>query len=62
MFFYYTFRFWAHLLMAYVFTFWVFYVLRKEYKIIASMRLHFLASQTRRPDQFTVSDLFYNGD
>ena len=47
--------------MAYVVTFWTFYVLHKEYKIIASMRLHFLASETRRPDQFTVSDCFDNG-
>lgn len=49
------FRFWAHLVMAYAFSFWACYALYKEYKIIATMRLHFLASQTRRPDQFTVS-------
>ncbi|PKA67154.1 DNA-directed RNA polymerase III subunit RPC2 [Apostasia shenzhenica] len=47
-------RFWAHLVMAYAFTFWVFYILYKEYALITSMRLRFLASQTRRPDQFTV--------
>ncbi|GMP53923.1 hypothetical protein CsSME_00019238 [Camellia sinensis var. sinensis] len=47
-------RFWAHLVMAYVFTFWTCYVLKNEYEIIASMRLHFLASEHRRPDQFTV--------
>ncbi|XP_059661099.1 CSC1-like protein At3g21620 [Cornus florida] len=47
-------RFWTHLVMAYVFTFWTCYVLKKEYEIIASMRLHFLASEHRRPDQFTV--------
>nr|XP_018673709.1 PREDICTED: protein OSCA1-like isoform X2 [Musa acuminata subsp. malaccensis] len=47
-------RFWAHLVMAYVFTFWTCYVLRKEYGTIASMRLHFLATVKRRPDQFTV--------
>ncbi|KAK4742826.1 hypothetical protein SAY87_000827 [Trapa incisa] len=47
-------RFWAHLVMAYVFTFWTFYVLYNEYKIMANMRLHFLASEHRRPDQFTV--------
>ncbi|XP_057460956.1 CSC1-like protein At4g02900 [Actinidia eriantha] len=47
-------RFWAHLVMAYVFSFWTCHVLYKEYKIIASMRLHFLASEIRRPDQFTV--------
>ncbi|XP_074579318.1 calcium permeable stress-gated cation channel 1-like isoform X2 [Curcuma longa] len=40
--------------MAYAFTFWTCYVLRKEYDIIASMRLHFLMSSKRRPDQFTV--------
>ncbi|KAI7728875.1 hypothetical protein M8C21_029790 [Ambrosia artemisiifolia] len=27
---------------------------RSEYKIVTDMRLHFLASQKRRPDQFTV--------
>ncbi|KAJ3694473.1 hypothetical protein LUZ60_009953 [Juncus effusus] len=47
-------RFWAHLSMAYVFTFWTFYVLYMEYKKVASMRLSFLASEERRPDQFTV--------
>ncbi|PKI70592.1 CSC1-like protein At4g02900 [Punica granatum] len=47
-------RFWAHLVMAYVFTFWIFYILYNEYKIMANMRLHFLASENRRPDQFTV--------
>ncbi|KAJ8460465.1 hypothetical protein OPV22_033391 [Ensete ventricosum] len=47
-------RFWVHLVMAYVFTFWTCYVLRKEYGTIASMRLHFLATVKRRPDQFTV--------
>ncbi|KAF7154338.1 hypothetical protein RHSIM_Rhsim01G0276000 [Rhododendron simsii] len=47
-------RFWAHLVMAYVFTFWTCYILYKEYKIIANMRLRFLASENRRPDQFTV--------
>ncbi|KAK9285862.1 hypothetical protein L1049_025063 [Liquidambar formosana] len=46
--------FWTHLVMAYVFTFWTCYVLKKEYEIIASMRLHFIASEQRRPDQFTV--------
>ncbi|KAF8392481.1 hypothetical protein HHK36_022823 [Tetracentron sinense] len=47
-------RFWAHLVVAYVISFWTCYVLYKEYKRIASMRLHFLASVNRRPDQFTV--------
>ncbi|KAH0463048.1 hypothetical protein IEQ34_007630 [Dendrobium chrysotoxum] len=47
-------KFWTHLVMAYTFTFWTCYVLFKEYAIIAKLRLHFLASQQRRPDQFTV--------
>ncbi|XP_010252492.1 PREDICTED: calcium permeable stress-gated cation channel 1 [Nelumbo nucifera] len=47
-------RFWTHLVMAYAFTFWTCYMLLKEYEIVASMRLHFLASENRRPDQFTV--------
>ncbi|XP_059436486.1 CSC1-like protein At4g02900 [Corylus avellana] len=40
--------------MSYVCSFWTCYVLYKEYKIIATMRLEFLASQNRHPDQFTV--------
>ena len=40
--------------MAYAFTFWTCYVLMKEYGKIASLRLQFLASEKRRPDQFTV--------
>ncbi|XAR53807.1 hypothetical protein NMG60_11022493 [Bertholletia excelsa] len=47
-------RFWAHVVMAYMFTFWTCYVLKTEYETIASMRLRFLASEKRRPDQFTV--------
>ncbi|XP_072993436.1 calcium permeable stress-gated cation channel 1-like [Typha latifolia] len=47
-------RFWAHLVLAYAFTFWTCYILLKEYEIVASMRLHFLASEKRRSDQFTV--------
>ncbi|CAI0625942.1 unnamed protein product [Linum tenue] len=47
-------RFWAHIVMAYAFTFWTLYVLMKEYEKVASMRLAFLASEKRRPDQFTV--------
>nr|CAB3477295.1 unnamed protein product [Digitaria exilis] len=47
-------RFIAHLTMAYVFTFWTCYVLLREYEIVAQMRLRFLASEKRRPDQFTV--------
>ncbi|XP_024033050.1 CSC1-like protein At3g21620 isoform X1 [Morus notabilis] len=47
-------RFWTHLVMAYAFTFWTCYILKKEYEKVASMRLHFLASEHRQPDQFTV--------
>ncbi|KAE8681593.1 CSC1-like protein [Hibiscus syriacus] len=47
-------RFWAHIVMSYVFALWTFYVLYVEYKIVASMRLKYLASEIRRPDQFTV--------
>ncbi|KAL6884586.1 hypothetical protein ACP4OV_010522 [Aristida adscensionis] len=47
-------RFIAHLAMAYVVTFWTCYVLLREYEIVAKMRLRFLASEKRRPDQFTV--------
>ncbi|KAG7983390.1 hypothetical protein I3843_04G104100 [Carya illinoinensis] len=46
--------FWTHLVMASAFSFWACYVLKKEYAIVALMRLHFLASEQRRPDQFTV--------
>lgn len=51
------FRFFIHLLMAYVFTFWTCFMLYKEYSNVAFMRLHFLASQKRCADQFTVSTL-----
>ncbi|GAB2240243.1 hypothetical protein Droror1_Dr00020761 [Drosera rotundifolia] len=47
-------RFWAHIVMAYVFTFWTFYMLHKEYRNIMTMRLEFLANADRRPDQFSV--------
>jgi hypothetical protein len=40
--------------MAYAFTFWTCYILKREYQLIATMRLSFLASERRRPDQFTV--------
>lgn len=49
-------RFWTHIVMAYAFTFWTCFVLLKEYETVASMRLHFLASEKRRPDQYTVSE------
>lgn len=44
--------------MAYVITFWTCFVLKREYKNIGSMRLQFLASDQRRPDQFTVKHKF----
>ncbi|GAB4826544.1 hypothetical protein Ancab_033438 [Ancistrocladus abbreviatus] len=47
-------RFWAHVVMAYAFTFWTCYVLAKEYERIATLRLQFLASERRHLDQFTV--------
>ncbi|XP_004493651.1 CSC1-like protein At4g02900 [Cicer arietinum] len=47
-------RFWVHIGMSYVFSAWTCYSLYKEYRIIAAMRLRFLASERRRPDQFTV--------
>ncbi|PPS19911.1 hypothetical protein GOBAR_AA00670 [Gossypium barbadense] len=50
-------KFWTHLVLAYCFTFWTCYVLKREYEIVAAMRLHFLASDQRRPDQFTVTSI-----
>lgn len=47
-------RFIAHIVMAYIFTFWTCYSLYKEYKIVMTKRLQFLAAENRRPDQFTV--------
>ncbi|GJN20234.1 hypothetical protein PR202_gb07586 [Eleusine coracana subsp. coracana] len=47
-------RFFIHLLMAYVFTFWTCFMLYKEYSNVAFMRLHFFASQKRCAEQFTV--------
>ncbi|XP_031260076.1 calcium permeable stress-gated cation channel 1-like [Pistacia vera] len=47
-------RFWAHIALAYVFTFWTCYVLMEEYGKIASMRSQFIATGRRRPHQFTV--------
>lgn len=47
-------KFWAHISMAYLFTIWTCYMLYKEYGTVAFMRLHYLASQQRRVDQFTV--------
>ncbi|CAH2071562.1 unnamed protein product [Thlaspi arvense] len=47
-------RFWTHIIMAYAFTIWTCYMLMKEYETVANMRLQFVASEARRPDQFTV--------
>jgi len=45
--------------MAYAFTIWTCYMLMKEYETVANMRLQFLASEGRRPDQFTVRFVSY---
>ncbi|KAA8521212.1 hypothetical protein F0562_011881 [Nyssa sinensis] len=47
-------RFFIHISMEYLFTFWTCYMLYKEYDRVATMRLNFLASQCRRAEQFTV--------
>ncbi|KAJ0682071.1 putative calcium-dependent channel, 7TM region phosphate [Helianthus annuus] len=47
-------RFYAHVVMAYAVTFWTCFALKREYETVAKMRLHFLQSEKRRPDQFTV--------
>ncbi|KAJ7942587.1 calcium permeable stress-gated cation channel 1 [Quillaja saponaria] len=47
-------RFFAHIALEYMFTIWTCYMLYKEYDYVATMRLHFLASQRRRVEQFTV--------
>ncbi|CAN8237972.1 unnamed protein product [Cochlearia groenlandica] len=47
-------RFWTHIVMAYAFTIWTCYMLMKEYEIVANMRLQFVTTEARRPDQFTV--------
>lgn len=44
--------------MAYIFSFWTWYALYEEYKIVAKMRLHFIAGEGRRADQYTVSTNF----
>ncbi|GER30298.1 ERD (early-responsive to dehydration stress)family protein [Striga asiatica] len=49
-----SYKFFVHISMEYLFTFWACYMLYKEYDRVASMRLNFLASQGRRPEQFTV--------
>ncbi|KAL5178607.1 CSC1-like protein [Glycine soja] len=50
----YTLGFFVHIALEYLFTIWICFLLYKEYDHIASMRLHFLASQRRRVDQFAV--------
>ncbi|XWS49331.1 hypothetical protein CRYUN_Cryun13aG0154600 [Craigia yunnanensis] len=47
-------RFFVHIGLEYLFTIWICYMLYKEYDNVATMRLHFLASQRRRAEQFTV--------
>ncbi|GAU42467.1 hypothetical protein TSUD_235360 [Trifolium subterraneum] len=47
-------RFFFHIGLEYMFTIWICFLLYKEYDNIALMRLHFLASQRRRVEQFTV--------
>ncbi|XP_031267519.1 CSC1-like protein At1g32090 [Pistacia vera] len=47
-------RFFVHIGLEYLFTIYICYMLYKEYDIVASMRLQFLASQPRRAEQFTV--------
>ncbi|KAJ0053955.1 hypothetical protein Pint_03539 [Pistacia integerrima] len=46
--------FFVHIGLEYLFTIYICYMLYKEYDIVASMRLQFLASQPRRAEQFTV--------
>ncbi|KAK8502185.1 hypothetical protein V6N11_057979 [Hibiscus sabdariffa] len=48
------FRFFVHIGLQYLFTVYICYMLYKEYDNIAMMRLQFLASQSRRAEQFTV--------
>ncbi|XP_024964432.1 CSC1-like protein At1g32090 [Cynara cardunculus var. scolymus] len=47
-------KFFAHISMMYTFTFWICYMLYKEYDVVASMRLKFMASKHRRAEQYTV--------
>ncbi|XVF52091.1 hypothetical protein PTKIN_Ptkin04bG0237100 [Pterospermum kingtungense] len=47
-------RFFIHIGLEYLFTAWICYLLYKEYDNVATMRLHFLASQRIRAEQFTV--------
>ncbi|WCJ20277.1 ERD (early-responsive to dehydration stress) family protein [Euphorbia peplus] len=47
-------RYWTHIVIAYAVTFWTCFVLLKEYEKVANMRLDFISSERRRPNQFTV--------
>ncbi|AES95620.1 putative calcium-dependent channel, 7TM region phosphate [Medicago truncatula] len=47
-------RFFVHIGLEYMLTIWICFLLYKEYDNVALMRLHFLASQRRRVEQFTV--------
>ncbi|WVZ11219.1 hypothetical protein V8G54_015749 [Vigna mungo] len=49
-----NFRFFVHIALEYLFTLWICFLLYKEYDYVATMRLHFMASQRRRVEQFTV--------
>ncbi|KAL2901308.1 hypothetical protein RDABS01_026390 [Bienertia sinuspersici] len=49
-----SYRFFVHIAMQYLFTFWTCFMLYKEYDTVASMRLQFLASQQRHVEQYTV--------
>lgn len=49
-----SYKFFVHISLEYLFTFWTCLMLYKEYDRVASMRLSFLASQGRRAEQFTV--------
>ncbi|XP_078438187.1 hyperosmolality-gated Ca2+ permeable channel 1.8-like isoform X2 [Wolffia australiana] len=55
-------RLWVHIFMIYIFTIWACYVLYTEYGNITFMRLHFLASQCRSVDQFTIGFLGLGGE
>uniref|UniRef100_A0A1J3IMZ1 CSC1-like protein n=1 Tax=Noccaea caerulescens TaxID=107243 RepID=A0A1J3IMZ1_NOCCA len=47
-------KFFFHIGVEYLFTIWACYMLYREYDNVATMRLQYLASQRRRPEQFTV--------
>ncbi|XP_057521324.1 CSC1-like protein At1g32090 [Amaranthus tricolor] len=49
-----SYRFFVHIAMQYLFTFWTCFMLYKEYDTVASMRLQFLASEQKRVEQYTV--------